>query len=125
MSLEAVVPPNVLDVQAIQQRCLGQLDIVCNVMDAYFRVTERDLPELEKALARGDVAKLASMAHRLKTSSAKVGATGPSQIATRIEKFCRTGRLEPLPYEVDAFCRAQAMADSAWRSLRDQLAPQL
>jgi HPt (histidine-containing phosphotransfer) domain-containing protein len=78
-----------------------------NLVAVYLDATASDLPELDRALARGDVLKVASMAHRLKRAAAEAGADDLSQAAARIEACYRQGAFEILPYQVDAFCRAQ------------------
>ncbi len=78
-----------------------------SLVDIYLSATAQDLPELDRALARGDILKVASMAHRLKRAAADAGVEELSEAASRIESCYRKGAFEVLPFQVDAFCRAQ------------------
>lgn len=78
-----------------------------NLVELYLDSTAQDLPELDRALARGDILKVASMAHRLKRAAAEAGVEELSEAAGRIESCYRKGAFEVLPFQVDAFCRAQ------------------
>jgi HPt (histidine-containing phosphotransfer) domain-containing protein len=91
--------------ETLEKRCMGHIEFAEDLIQGYLDITEMDLPELNRAVARGDVLKVASMAHRIKRCAAKVGAQADSEAAQKIETACRLGRLEVLSFEVDAFCR--------------------
>jgi HPt (histidine-containing phosphotransfer) domain-containing protein len=77
-----------------------------NLLEVYLRSSALDLPELDRALARGDVLKVASMAHRLRLSANQVGALELAEAADQIEMSYRQGMVEYLPSYVDSFQRA-------------------
>jgi HPt (histidine-containing phosphotransfer) domain-containing protein len=85
--------------------CAKSLDQIDGLVAAYLESTAYDTVEIDRALARGDVLKVASMAHRIKLSAATVGVAELSEAAGRIEACYRRGSFELLPFEVDAFCR--------------------
>jgi HPt (histidine-containing phosphotransfer) domain-containing protein len=89
------------------EKVFDSLDQADRLLQAYLESTSGDLAELDRSLARGDL-KVASMAHRLKRSAAEAGAHDLSEAASRIEACYRKGAFEILPFQVDAFCRAQA-----------------
>lgn len=77
-----------------------------DLVEVYLRSSESDLPELDRALARGDILKVASMAHRLKQSAAQAGAVEIAHAADQIEMSYRQGVIELLPSYIDNFQRA-------------------
>ncbi len=77
-----------------------------DLVEVYLRSSALDLPELDRALARGDILKVASMAHRLKQSAAQAGAVEIANAADQIEMSYRQGVIELLPSYVDNFQRA-------------------
>lgn len=91
------------------------LDLASDLLHLFFASMERDLIEIDRALVRGDVLRLASMAHRIKTTAAKVGATETSHAAAKIEFCCRSGRTETLAIEVEGFRHAQEKVSERWR----------
>ena len=88
--------------------CCRSLDTAQDLVAFFLQSTAQDLVELDRALARGDILKVASMAHRLKDSAAAVGVEELSQAAARIEACYRRGSFELLPSEVEALHRVQA-----------------
>lgn len=105
--MTTTIQPNLtsssVDISQIEKR----LDAASDLIESYLSNTAEDLPELDRALARGDVLKVASMAHRLKSAAATAGVMELSEAAARIEACYRKGAFEMLPFQVDAFRRAQ------------------
>ncbi len=91
------------------------LDLASDLLHLFFATMERDLVEIDRALVRGDVLRLASMAHRIKTTAAKVGATETSRAAAKIEFCCRSGRTESLAIEVEGFRQVQEKISERWK----------
>ena len=115
MSVETV-----LDTRQLEERCLGHLAIAASLVEAFFQGVDKDLPELDRALARGDVLRIASMAHRIGRCATKVGAKQTANAAEQIEQSCRKGKLEQLPYQIERFRQAHEEAFSAWISRHSQ-----
>jgi HPt (histidine-containing phosphotransfer) domain-containing protein len=103
-----------LDTKALHDRCMGNIHFAEELLKAYFDTVQSDLAAFEKALARGDLLRIASMAHRIKRCSNKVGATADSIAAEKIELCCRSGQLEQLPLEIDAFRQVHLQTNSQW-----------
>ncbi len=103
-----------LDTKALHDRCMGNIHFAEELLKAYFETVQSDLAAFEKALARGDLLRIASMAHRIKRCSNKVGATADSIAAEKIELCCRSGQLEQLPLEIDAFRQVHLQTNSQW-----------
>lgn len=103
-----------LDTKALHDRCMGNIHFAEELLKAYFETVQSDLAAFDKALARGDLLRIASMAHRIKRCSNKVGATADSIAAEKIEICCRSGHLEQLPLEIDAFRQIHLQTNSQW-----------
>jgi HPt (histidine-containing phosphotransfer) domain-containing protein len=83
----------VLDVWALCDRCMGNLDLVQRVLDKFETRLPEELAELERMLDHGDAAKIALVAHRIKGNSSNVSATGLRHAAAEIEDLSRAGRV--------------------------------
>ncbi len=94
-----------LDISVASHAAQAERSLACaeNLLDLYLQSTSSDLAELDRALARGDILKVASMAHRLEQSAIKAGACGAAEAAAQIEASYRKGTFEFLPFQVDAF----------------------
>jgi len=82
----------VLDLQGLCDRCMGNLDLVQRVLDKFEQRLPEELAELERVLELGDAAKIALVAHRIKGSSSNVSAVGLHQAAAEIEDLSRAGQ---------------------------------
>ena len=87
----------VLDLQGLCDRCLGNLDLVERVLDKFEQRLPAELAELESVLELGDAAKIALVAHRIKGNAANISAEGLRQAATEIEDLSRAGRVADIP----------------------------
>jgi len=106
--------PSQLDTKALHARCMGHIHFAEDLLKAYFETVQTDLAAFDRALARGDLLRIASMAHRIKRCSNKVGATADSIAAEKIELCCRTGQLDQLPLEIDAFRQVHLETNCQW-----------
>jgi len=93
---------------------MGHIHFAEDLLKAYFETVQTDLAAFDRALARGDLLRIASMAHRIKRCSNKVGATADSIAAEKIELCCRTGQLDQLPLEIDAFRQVHLETNCQW-----------
>jgi len=104
-----------MDPHGLHIRCMGNLYFAEELLKAYFDTVQTDLAAFDKALARGDLLRIASMAHRIKRCSHKVGATADGIAADKIEQCCRSGQLEQLPSEIDAFRHTHLETSLQWQ----------
>ncbi len=83
----------VLDLQGLCERCMGNLDLVERVLDKFDKRLPDELAELERVIELGDAANTALVAHRIKGNSSNVSASGLQQAAADIEDLSRLGRM--------------------------------
>src|SRR5689334_5017560 len=76
---------DVLDLQSLHERCMGNLDLVERVLDKFETRLPEELAELERNLQGEDAAKISLVAHRIKGSCANVSALGLRNAAAEIE----------------------------------------
>jgi HPt (histidine-containing phosphotransfer) domain-containing protein len=93
--------PQVLDLQGLLDRCMGNLDLVQRLLDRFEQWVPDELAELEEALAIEDAERIAQAAHRIKGSSANISALGLQRAASEIVDRSRSGRLTDLRACVD------------------------
>jgi HPt (histidine-containing phosphotransfer) domain-containing protein len=102
----------VLDVWALCDRCMGNLQLVQRVLDKFETRLPGELAELERVLENDDAAKIALVAHRIKGNSSNVSATGLRHAAAEIEDLSRAGRV------ADARAHLDGLQDQ-WRRYVD------
>jgi HPt (histidine-containing phosphotransfer) domain-containing protein len=98
----------VIDLTALVDRCMGNLEFAERILDRFQERAEQDLEELEKLIELRDAGQLARVAHRMKGSSANVAAEGLQRIAEQIEELGRSGRLAEVPAHLEQFRREWA-----------------
>ena len=91
----------VLDVWALCDRCMGNLDLVQRVLDKFETRLPEEIAELERMLEQQDAAKIALVAHRIKGNSSNVSATGLRHAAAEIEDLSRAGRVADARAQMD------------------------
>jgi HPt (histidine-containing phosphotransfer) domain-containing protein len=92
---------DVLNLQELQDRCMGNIELMQRVLGKFQQRIPEELAELEKALELGDMAQIARVAHRVKGSSANVSARGIEQAAVEIENSSREGRIEDVSSHIE------------------------
>jgi HPt (histidine-containing phosphotransfer) domain-containing protein len=92
---------DVLDLQGLHDRCMGNLDLVQRVLDKFEKRLPDELAELECSLELEDSEKVAQVAHRIKGNSSNVSAAGLRQAAAEIEAMGRAGQLSEVPLLLD------------------------
>ncbi len=101
----ADVPP--VDSRAIEKiRSLqrpGQPDVLARIIGAYLKDSPATVSAVREAAERGDFQALFEAAHRLKSSSAFLGANGLVTFCARLESIGITGHGENVSSIVDAF----------------------
>jgi HPt (histidine-containing phosphotransfer) domain-containing protein len=91
----------VLDVWALCDRCMGNLDLVERVLNKFETRLPEELAELERMLELEDATKIALVAHRIKGNSSNVSATGLRHAAAEIEELSRAGRVADARAQLD------------------------
>jgi HPt (histidine-containing phosphotransfer) domain-containing protein len=92
-----MIDAEILDLQGLHDRCLGNLDLVVRVLDKFEQRLPEELAELERAVELGDAAKIALAAHRIKGNSSNISAAGLQQAAAEIEDLSRAGQVADIP----------------------------
>ena len=92
---------DVLNLQELQDRCMGNIELMQRVLGKFQQRIPEELAELEKALELRDMAQIARVAHRVKGSSANVSARGIEQAAVEIEDSSRAGRITDVSAHIE------------------------
>jgi HPt (histidine-containing phosphotransfer) domain-containing protein len=90
----------VLDLEDLRNRCMGNIDFVQRVLAKFQQQVPKELAELEQLLEVGDVEQVARVAHRVKGTSANVAAPGLRHAAAAIEELGRTGRMTEISHGI-------------------------
>jgi HPt (histidine-containing phosphotransfer) domain-containing protein len=88
-----LLPSDVLDLEGLRNRCMGNLDLVQRVLKMFCQRIPEEMGTMEKALELKDTEQIARVAHRVKGSSASVSADGVARAAAEIEEVSRAGRM--------------------------------
>ena len=75
-------------------RCVGRLDLVQRVLDAYTSQMEEDIPQLLSELEVGNSSGAARIAHRIKGASANAAVETLRNDAEEIERLARAAELK-------------------------------
>ena len=89
---------DVMDLAALHDRCLGNLELMERVLDKFEKRLPEELAELERLLELGDAAMIAQTAHRIKGNCSNVSAAGLRQAAEDIEDLGQAGRVADNAY---------------------------
>ncbi|MEC4984015.1 MAG: PAS domain S-box protein [Oscillatoria sp. PMC 1068.18] len=79
----------VLDFERLRTISRGKIGFQRRLLTIFLEKSRSDLVEIRQAIAQQDFAKIQGFGHRLKGSSANVGARRLSNLATRLENFGR------------------------------------
>lgn len=88
---------NVLDVDRLRNRCMGNMDLVQRVLNQFQKKIPEELAELERAISSRDTEQIARVAHRIKGTSANMSAERLQRAATEIETLGRLGQASDVP----------------------------
>lgn len=115
----AATQPEVLDLDALVERCMGNIDFVQRILAKFQQRFPEDLAELERVLEIEDSGEVARVAHRIKGASATVSADGLQHAAAEIERLGREGRTADVPAGIEQLRRQwdRYLDHSASRSL--------
>ena len=81
--------PRPLDVDRLQAISGGRVEFQQRLLTAFMEKAESDVEQIEGAIAAADLEKIHFHAHRIKGSSANVGAVRIQQISARLETLAR------------------------------------
>jgi len=81
-------------------RCMGNADIACLVLDKFERQLKADIRTIEERLAVQDAGDIARTAHALKGSAGAAAAAELQHLAARIEGLARQDRLDAIAQEL-------------------------
>jgi len=91
---------DVMDVDALIERCMGNIDFVMRVLDRFQQRFPEELDELEEAASLRDAQRIAMLAHRIKGESATASASKMQQTLDEIEEMSLSGRVEEIPVRI-------------------------
>ena len=95
------------------------LDVYVRVLGLFVDLYAKGMPQLDEAIAAGDVDRMAAAAHSLRGASSSIGATRVEELSGLVESLGRSGAA---PDEVSA---AAVDAQQALEALVERLAPAL
>jgi protein-histidine pros-kinase len=82
-------------------KCFGKYHLFCDMVGCLFDEAAPLLERMRAALAGGDAAELADVAHRLKGTVGYLGAATAFEAVRRVEQIGRTGALADAPEAID------------------------
>ena len=91
---------DVLDLEGLCKRCMGNIDLVQRVLKTFQQRIPGEMEAMEKALEARDTEQIARVAHRVKGSSASVSAAGVARAAAEIEDVSRAGSVTDIPASI-------------------------
>lgn len=92
---------DVLDLDRLRNRCMGNIDLLQRVLDQFHKRLPEELAELEHALELRDSEQVARVAHRIRGTSANVSAECLQRAAAEIEDLGRLGRVTDVPTRLE------------------------
>ncbi|MDH5638596.1 MAG: response regulator [Nitrospinota bacterium] len=100
--LNVGVGDQVCDLTSLRQIMYNDEEKINGLLGKFIQITEKNLLEMEKALARGDRQTAQIKAHGIKGSSLQLGARPLMTRAIDLETICSDGRLENAPKAMEA-----------------------
>jgi HPt (histidine-containing phosphotransfer) domain-containing protein len=94
---------DVIDLESLETRCLGNVQLVERVLNKFAVQLDADLAVLEEALEAHDAETFRATAHRLKGMSANVEAWPLHQCAKEAEELALTQDLDDLAEQLERF----------------------
>lgn len=91
-AVEADAPS--INLEDLFARCMGSLDLVERVLNAFEQRFEQDLAELEALAANSQLLQVRKTAHRMKGGAANVAAAALTRHLAEIEAQAETGQAE-------------------------------
>jgi len=91
----------VFDKDAALARAGGDETLLCAAVELFLGDCEALLPEIDRAVASGDLAGLERAAHRIKGAAVSLSAASAADAAAHVERLARRGHLEQAPAAAD------------------------
>jgi len=88
------IDAKIFDRQSLMDRVGGNEEILKNIIQLFLQETPKQLSEIEKQLANGDIESAKNGAHSIKGSAGNFGAHQMREAAYALEKFCRDNQLD-------------------------------
>ncbi len=86
-----MLEPQVLDFAGLVRRVGGDQEIAAEIAQLFADTLPEMLADIDAAVARGEVAPLASAVHALRGALANISAERSAEVAARIETLARRG----------------------------------
>jgi HPt (histidine-containing phosphotransfer) domain-containing protein len=94
------LPSDVLDLEGLRSRCMGNIDLVERVLNTFQQRIPEEMAAMESAFQQNDAEQVARVAHRVKGCSASMSAGRLAQAAAEIEEAARGGRVTEVPANI-------------------------
>jgi HPt (histidine-containing phosphotransfer) domain-containing protein len=85
---EPVLQPNALDA-IVEMIGIDDPDVVVDLIDTFLTDSQRQIDEMHRSMAAGDIKTLHRAAHSMKSSSATFGALALSKLCQRLEQSAK------------------------------------
>lgn len=80
----------VFDADEALTRCFNSADMVREMIQCLFEDVDSLFPQMRAALAKGDLAEVGRLGHRMKGTVVYLGAQPAKEAAVRVERFCKS-----------------------------------
>ena len=110
----------VLDSAMIEELRVLMEEEFTAILHNYMEVTPKLLGELEIAVANKNAEEVVRVSHRLKSSSAQVGAVKFASLVKDIEQYGRVGNLDPVPILFAEALEAYQHVDAALQGVKER-----
>jgi HPt (histidine-containing phosphotransfer) domain-containing protein len=97
---QCLAEDEVLDLEDLKARCLGNMDLVERVLTKFADQLDRDLVDLDGAIRVGDSQAAAQLAHRIKGIAASVAARSLFDHASTTEERALENEITTLPEQL-------------------------
>lgn len=122
----ASVPANSFNVAELTDRCLGDADFACELLELFKTQAPKMLSHVKAAISDERWADAASTAHAFKGTAGNVGAVGLHQALLDLEQSLRRGDVNRVKAQIsDVTCIAQAAVEAlplVFQALRSKAA---
>lgn len=108
----------VVDLEQFQSACLGNVELMHELLGLYFGQAAQIMAGLEKAIQAGDVPEVDHLAHKLAGSSMSCGMSSVVPSLRRLERNAKAGHLRGAPEE---FAQAAVQLEIIRRFMDDHL----
>jgi len=104
-SPEPPAPARAIELPELLQRCMGNKDCAASVLEKFLEQLPESARRLADAIASGEAAEAARLAHTLRGAAANLAAPGLRDAVTEIERRCRNGDVNDASSDLSRFRR--------------------